>query len=153
MPILPTTCAPPCCAMTKPPSTSSGCSSCSLGERLSQCPIIVIGPRKPRVRGPGTVLPCPPRRGRAVLCASEIGDRALALPRESVSGESAKITAVLRRRPARQVVRSQALKFCRTCVPNVPISLPENSSDSGEPFPGPELKPRHRKSGTLYGVG
>jgi len=37
---------------------------------------------------------------------------------------------------------------CRTC-----ISVPENTSDSGEPFPGPELKPRRRKSQTLYGVG
>jgi hypothetical protein len=47
---------------------------------------------------------------------------------------------VLGRDPAHQVVLSQApkyvvqsraLEFCRTCIPNEPISVPENSSDSG----------------------
>jgi hypothetical protein len=52
--------------------------------------------------------------------------------------EGAKITAVFRRGPARQVVQYPAVE-CRTCIPNEPISVPENSSDSGEPFPGPEL--------------
>jgi hypothetical protein len=74
----------------------------------------------------------------------------------------AKITAVLRRGPARQVIRSRALKqvvqnqaveFCRTCIPDEPISVPENSSDSEEPFPGPEPRLRRRKSRTQYGVG
>jgi hypothetical protein len=60
---------------------------------------------------------------------------------------------VAARGPARQLVQSQALKFCRTCIPNVPISVPENSSDSGEPFPGPEPRLRRRKSRTQYRVG
>ena len=31
--------------------------------------------------------------------------------------------------------------------------MPENNPDSGESFPGSELKPRRRKSRTPYGVG
>jgi hypothetical protein len=36
-------------------------------------PVIAIGPRKPRVRGPVRSCLTPYPKGRAVLCASEIG--------------------------------------------------------------------------------
>ena len=40
----------------------------------------------------------------------------------------------------------QVLEFCMSYVPCAPIASPGDSHGSGEPFPGRERQPRHRKS-------
>jgi hypothetical protein len=42
--------------------------------------------------------------------------------------------------------RHRAQEFCRPYVPGAPIASPGDSHGSGEPFPGRERQPRHRKS-------
>ena len=42
--------------------------------------------------------------------------------------------------------RYRAQEFCMTCVPGAPTASPGDSLGSGEPFPGRERQPRHRKS-------